>query len=51
MLMVNAVKTKIMICSTGLDLLQSSVPMPCLSYRTVPMHSLLYRSRHPCEMV
>ena len=45
MLMVNAVKTKIIICRTGLDLLQSSVPMPCLSYRTVPMHSLSYRSR------
>ena len=33
-LRVNAVKTKIMICSTGLDLLQSSGKFPCAVYRT-----------------
>ena len=33
-LRVNAGKTKIMICGTGLDLLQSSGEFPCAVYRT-----------------
>ena len=42
---VNAGKTKVMICGTGLDLLQSSgeygIPMRCLSYRSRQQQHLL----------
>ena len=42
-LRINAGKTKIMICSTGLDLLQSSGPMCCLSHWSGQQQHLLQR--------
>ena len=41
-LRVNAVKTKVMICGTGLDLLQSSDEYPCAVCRTGVDNNSIY---------